>query len=184
MHLTTQQIKAKEERREMLAQLPSSSLDTRGRKQAVFSGSSSAGSGGARDVFTLQKRQPRVHVSPITMIVAVAVPFLPPQHSPMFGHLASSHTLANFDPRSPLRIRLYSAPPGFATRSQSGFGSVCFRRTRFSEAVESVSDASSLSASRSAASRAPRDDAGAAAVEKQREEEAARTRCRSIADVL
>ena len=68
-----------------------------------------------------------------------------------------------------------------ATRSQSGFGSVCFRRTRFSEAVESVSDASSLSASRSAASRAPRDDAAPRRVEKQREEEAARTRCRTAA---
>jgi hypothetical protein len=38
--------------------------------------------------------QPRVQVSPIIMIVAVAVPSLPPQHSPMFGHFASSHTVA------------------------------------------------------------------------------------------
>lgn len=32
--------------------------------------------------------QPRVHVSPMSMMVAVAVwPSPPPQHSPMLGHL-------------------------------------------------------------------------------------------------
>ena len=36
---------------------------------------------------TEQKRQPLVQVSPISMMVAVAVPFSPPQHSPIFGHL-------------------------------------------------------------------------------------------------
>ena len=35
----------------------------------------------------VQNLHPRVQVSPINMIVAVAVPFSPPQHSPMFGHL-------------------------------------------------------------------------------------------------
>ena len=58
------------------------------------------GAGGVRDVFTLQKRQPRVHVSPSTMIVAVAAPFLLDQHSPMFGQRASSHTVASFFERS------------------------------------------------------------------------------------
>ena len=41
---------------------------------AVLRGSSGSSGGGAREVLTLQKRQPRVHVSPISMMVAVAVP--------------------------------------------------------------------------------------------------------------
>lgn len=45
------------------------------------------------DVFTLQNAQPLVHVSPMIMIVAVAVPFFPPQHSPIFGHFASTQTV-------------------------------------------------------------------------------------------
>ena len=73
---------------------------------AVFSGSSAAGSGGRRDVFTLQNRQPRVHVSPRIMIVAVAAPFLLDQHSPMFGQRASSHTVASLLARKPLRMRM------------------------------------------------------------------------------
>jgi hypothetical protein len=56
---------------------------------------------GVRLVFTAQKLQPRVQVSPIIMMVAVAVPSLPPpQHSPMFGQRASSHTVANFSFRT------------------------------------------------------------------------------------
>lgn len=36
-----------------------------------------------------------------TIIVAVAVPCLPPpQHSPIFGHLASSHTVLRFSERN------------------------------------------------------------------------------------
>ena len=36
-----------------------------------------------------------VHVSPMSMMVAVAVwSSPPPQHSPMLGHRASSHTVA------------------------------------------------------------------------------------------
>ena len=52
------------------------------------------GSGGAgvEAVLTAQKRQPRVHVSP--RIMTVAVPVSPFQHSPMLGHCASSHTVA------------------------------------------------------------------------------------------
>lgn len=61
---------------------------------AVFHGSDSSSGGGAASVFTAQNLQPRVHVSPISMIVAVP-PF---QHSPMFGHCASSHTVAIFFP--------------------------------------------------------------------------------------
>ena len=42
---------------------------------AVFLGSSGSRGGGARAVLTLQNLQPRVHVSPISIIVAVAVPW-------------------------------------------------------------------------------------------------------------
>eukprot|EP00967_Tisochrysis_lutea_P090519 scaffold129579_cov39-Tisochrysis_lutea.AAC.2 len=78
--------------------------------------------GGLRAVFTLQNRQPRVHVSPMTMMVAVAVSFLPPQHSPMLGHLASSQTVANLPARRPRFSLWNSSPPGICTLSQSGFG--------------------------------------------------------------
>src|SRR5699024_10470988 len=44
-------------------------------------------------VFTAQNLQPRVHVSPKIMKVAVLRSL---QHSWMFGHLASSHTVFNF----------------------------------------------------------------------------------------
>lgn len=48
---------------------------------------------------TVIYRQPRVHVSPISMIVAVeGESSPPPQHSLMFGHLASSQTVDNFKP--------------------------------------------------------------------------------------
>ena len=39
--------------------------------RAVFSGSSASAGGGVRAVLTAQKRQPRVHVSPSSMMVAV-----------------------------------------------------------------------------------------------------------------
>ena len=61
----------------------------------TFSGSFSSNAAGDLDVFTLQNPHPLVQVSPIIIIVAVAVPLPPPQHSPIFGHLASSHTVAN-----------------------------------------------------------------------------------------
>lgn len=64
---------------------------------AVFLGSLGSRAGGRRAVLTEQKRQPLVQVSPINMIVAVCVPFSPPpQHSPMFGQRASSHTVDSF----------------------------------------------------------------------------------------
>ena len=44
---------------------------------------------------SLPHLQPLVQVSPIIIMVAVATPSSPPpQHSPIFGHLASSHTVA------------------------------------------------------------------------------------------
>mmetsp|Transcript_30202 Transcript_30202/g.61531 ORF Transcript_30202/g.61531 Transcript_30202/m.61531 type:complete len:157 (-) Transcript_30202:8-478(-) len=85
---------------------------------AVFHGSCSSGGAGALSVFTAQKRQPRVHVSPRTMMVPVP-PF---QHSPIFGHWASSHTVAS---PSSLTEALSSSkreslPPGAGTWNQSG----------------------------------------------------------------
>ena len=56
---------------------------------ATFLGLLGLSGGGAREVFTAQNEYPQ----PIIMVVAVVVlPLLPPQHSPMFGHLDSSQT--------------------------------------------------------------------------------------------
>ena len=51
-------------------------------------------------VATLQNAQARVQVSPMIMIVAC---FLA-QHSPMFGHAASSQTVARLRSRIILRV--------------------------------------------------------------------------------
>ena len=51
-------------------------------------------------VLTLQKAQARVQVSPRIITVAC---FLV-QHSPMFGHAASSHTVARLRTRISLRV--------------------------------------------------------------------------------
>lgn len=72
---------------------------------AVFSGSLASNGGGVLLVLTLQNRHcnqpqipeklltPRVQVSPINIIVAVALDLSePPQQSPIFGHLALSQT--------------------------------------------------------------------------------------------
>ena len=85
-------------------------------------GSSGSSGGGADDVLTAQKRQPRVQVSPISMIVAVAVcPSPPPQHSPMLGQRASSHTVCSLSSRSFALMSTYLSPPGTVRFSQSGF---------------------------------------------------------------
>ena len=60
------------------------------------------------------------------MIVAVASDFLPPQHSPMLGHLASSHTVANFNSRTSFFTLWNDFPLGIGTFNQLGnlaFGS-------------------------------------------------------------
>ena len=46
---------------------------------------------------TEQNLHPLVQVSPINIIVAVAVPFSPPQHSPMLGHLKVKQTINLID---------------------------------------------------------------------------------------
>lgn len=49
-------------------------------RSITFIGSLGSMGGGASEVLMLQNLQPRVHVSPMSMIVAVAVPDSPPQH--------------------------------------------------------------------------------------------------------
>jgi len=66
---------------------------------AVCSGSSKS-TGRGMPVLTLQKAQARVQVSPRIITVAC---FLV-QHSPMFGHAASSHTVCRFSSRISLRV--------------------------------------------------------------------------------
>ena len=60
------------------------------------------------------------------MIVAVASDFLPPQHSPIFGHLASSQTVANFNSLTSFFKLWKDSPFGIGTLNQLGilaFGS-------------------------------------------------------------
>jgi hypothetical protein len=54
------------------------------------------------------------------MIVAVAAPFPPPQHSPMLGHLASSHTVCNPKPLRSFLMALYDAPVGIGCLRNEG----------------------------------------------------------------
>ena len=75
-------------------------LEAPGEVEAGGCGSCGSSGGGARLVFTEQKRQPRVQVSPMSMMVAVAADLSsPPQQSLMFGHRASSQTVCRFRPR-------------------------------------------------------------------------------------
>lgn len=56
-----------------------------------------------------------------TIIVAVCVPCSPPpQHSPIFGHRASSHTVANFKSRNCDLILLKFAPIGISFLNHGG----------------------------------------------------------------
>lgn len=55
----------------------------------TLKGSNGSGGGGVEAVLTAQNMQPRVQVSPSSMIVPVP----PLQHSPMLGHCASSQTV-------------------------------------------------------------------------------------------
>lgn len=57
----------------------------------------------------------------ITIIVAVAVPCLPPpQHSPIFGHRASSQTVCKFKSRICSLIFEKFSPVGILVLSQGG----------------------------------------------------------------
>jgi hypothetical protein len=55
----------------------------------TLNGSNGSGGGGLESVLTAQNMHPRVQVSPRSMIVPVP----PLQHSPIFGHCASSQTV-------------------------------------------------------------------------------------------
>src|SRR3989344_5058428 len=85
---------------------------------ATLKGSRGSSAAGFLAVFTLQNLQPRVQVSPITMIVAVP----PPQHSPKFGQCASSQTVASLRSRIISLIWRYFSPLGACTFSQGGLG--------------------------------------------------------------
>mmetsp|Transcript_20009 Transcript_20009/g.53282 ORF Transcript_20009/g.53282 Transcript_20009/m.53282 type:complete len:270 (+) Transcript_20009:2297-3106(+) len=88
---------------------------------ATLRGSLGSSGGGALEVLMLQKRQPRVQVSPMSMRVAVP----PPQHSPMLGHRASSQTVERPRRRASARSREYSGEsswsPAGRTLSHLGF---------------------------------------------------------------
>ena len=72
-------------------------------------------------VFTLQNLHPRVHVSPMSMIVAVAALLSdPPQQSLMFGHRASSQTVCRLSPRRSRFMDLYCSLFGMGVWSQEG----------------------------------------------------------------
>src|SRR5215217_1581478 len=90
---------------------------------ATCSGSSGSTARGM-PVLTLQKAQARVQVSPRIITVAC---FLV-QHSPMFGHAASSHTVARLSSRISLRVWWYPSLTGALTRIQSGLR--CFPPTK------------------------------------------------------
>src|SRR5699024_9629599 len=80
------------------------------------SGSSGSSQPCGLPVSTAQNLQARVQVSP--MIMMVAVPWL--QHSPMFGHMDSSHTVANRCSRTFFLTAWYFSPVGRRARSQLG----------------------------------------------------------------
>ena len=69
-------------------------------------------------VRTLQKAHARVQVSPMIMKVAWRLP----QHSPIFGQAASSHTVTRRCARRISRVASKSCAPGALTRIQGGFG--------------------------------------------------------------
>jgi hypothetical protein len=89
---------------------------------AVFSGSMGSGGAGFLLVLTAQNRQPRVQVSPRSMIVAVTTPSPPPfQHSPMLGHCASSQTVFRLSRESDSFTCSYLSPCGALCLSHPGF---------------------------------------------------------------
>src|SRR5690348_13772738 len=67
-------------------------------------------------VLTEQNLHARVHTEPISINVAVPRP----QHSAMFGHFDSAHTVFNLWPCTISRTASYCAPDGNFTRSHGG----------------------------------------------------------------
>src|SRR5690606_6861623 len=96
--------------------------------RALLMGSSGSSQPRGLPVSTEQKRQARVHTAPIS--ISVAVPAF--QHSPMFGHFASSQTVAS---RCSFTVALTVSnpfPAGIGARSQCGL------RPRFIGTVPAV----------------------------------------------
>ncbi len=87
--------------------------------RAAFCGSSGSSQPRGLPVSTAQKRHARVHTAPMSMMVAVPA-F---QHSPMFGHFASSHTVARRCSFTSARTVSNPAPEGARARSQEGLRS-------------------------------------------------------------
>ena len=79
-------------------------------------GSSQSKSAGGLPVLTAQNAHERVQTSPSNINVAVPAP----QHSPIFGHLASEHTVFNLCSLIVSRTSLNFSPDGSFTRNQSG----------------------------------------------------------------
>src|SRR5687767_6501586 len=86
--------------------------------RATCSGSRTSTAPRGLPVVTAQKRQPRVHVSPSS--ITVAVPSR--QHSPTLGQRASSQTVCRSRARKVDFSLWYASPPGARTRSQGGLG--------------------------------------------------------------
>ena len=84
--------------------------------RALLRGSSGSSQPRGLPVSTAQNRQARVHTSPIN--ISVAVPAF--QHSPMFGHFASSQTVASRCSRTTLRTPSNAVPAGIGARSHAG----------------------------------------------------------------
>src|SRR5450631_2709097 len=93
--------------------------------RATFAGSSASSQPPGLPVSTAQKRQARVHTAPISMMVPVPA-F---QHSPMFGHFASSHTVARRCSRTMALTASKPAPAGARARSQDGLPASIERST-------------------------------------------------------
>lgn len=142
-----------------------------------------------RDVLTAQNRQPRVQVSPINMMVAVAFDLSdPPQHSPMFGHLASSHTVCRPNPRKSFLILLKFCDVGMFVLSQSGnfvcaFFEVCFSCIAYSSDAESVGGRDKKSSKDGPWFSAFVNVVGARLEYERREDPAGRTHARSDRDM-
>src|SRR5262245_40404396 len=96
--------------------------------RAEFSTSSGSSQPCGLPVSTAQNWQARVQTLPINMIVAV--PLF--QHSPMFGQMDSSHTVASRCSRTVARRRSKRSPLGIRAFSHEGFGSrgACWRSVR------------------------------------------------------
>ena len=84
--------------------------------RAALAGSSASSQPRGLPVSTAQNRQARVQTSPIS--ISVAVPAF--QHSPMFGHLASSQTVASRCSRTAWRTASKRWPAGMGARSHDG----------------------------------------------------------------